>query len=241
MSTCPHPPRMYFRYVDDTFNVLKERYIQEFHDHINSLNDSIRWTREEEKDGQLPIMDVLITRKPDGCISTSVYRKPTHTDLYIHYNSQHPRQCKLGIIRTLVRRAKTICSEDTLVQKEIDHVKMAMTHCGYTKWAWKMANRPSREKVQVEESVGMVTIPYVQGVSETLKRIFSRQNLRVAFKPVATIVSEQASINEAGEAVTVVGKGRHDPCVVPRAVPIVEAMTALVLADHVLLARTNKI
>lgn len=61
---------------------------------------------------------------------------------------------------------------------------------------------------------------------------------RVAFKPVATIVSEQESINEAGETVTVVGKGRHDPCVVPRAVPIVEAMSALVLADHLLRQRT---
>jgi chorismate synthase len=54
---------------------------------------------------------------------------------------------------------------------------------------------------------------------------------RVAFKPVATIMQEQDSVNEAGEAVKVHGKGRHDPCVVPRAVPIVEAMAALVLAD----------
>lgn len=60
---------------------------------------------------------------------------------------------------------------------------------------------------------------------------------RVAFKPVATIVAEQESINEAGDTVTVVGKGRHDPCVVPRAVPIVEAMAALVLADHLLRQR----
>lgn len=56
----------------------------------------------------------------------------------------------------------------------------------------------------------------------------------VAFKPVATIVQSQRSINEAGESVEVTGKGRHDPCVVPRAVPIVEAMAALVLADHLL-------
>jgi len=55
---------------------------------------------------------------------------------------------------------------------------------------------------------------------------------RAAFKPVATIVSDQESLNEAGEAITVKGKGRHDPCVLPRAVPIVEAMAALVLADH---------
>ena len=64
---------------------------------------------------------------------------------------------------------------------------------------------------------------------------------RVAFKPVATIVQAQDSVNEAGEKVTVEGKGRHDPCVVPRAVPIVEAMTALVLADHLLRQRTVRL
>lgn len=64
---------------------------------------------------------------------------------------------------------------------------------------------------------------------------------RTAFKPVATIVSEQDSVNEQGESVKVVGKGRHDPCVVPRAVPIVESMTALVLADHLLRQRTVKL
>lgn len=63
----------------------------------------------------------------------------------------------------------------------------------------------------------------------------------VAFKPVATIMQDQESINESGEAVTVSGKGRHDPCVVPRAVPIVEAMAALVLADYLLISRTNKL
>jgi chorismate synthase len=64
---------------------------------------------------------------------------------------------------------------------------------------------------------------------------------RVAFKPVATIIPAQESVNEAGEAVTVVGRGRHDPCVLPRAVPIVEAMTALVLADHWLRQRTVRL
>jgi len=64
---------------------------------------------------------------------------------------------------------------------------------------------------------------------------------RVAFKPVATIMQDQESINEAGETTTVSGKGRHDPCVVPRAVPIVEAMCALVLADYLLLSRLSKL
>jgi chorismate synthase len=57
---------------------------------------------------------------------------------------------------------------------------------------------------------------------------------RVGFKPVATIMIDQDSVNEAGDKITVSGKGRHDPCVVPRAVPIVEAMAALVLVDFYL-------
>jgi chorismate synthase len=62
----------------------------------------------------------------------------------------------------------------------------------------------------------------------------------VAFKPVATIMQNQETINSKGEKVEMQGKGRHDPCVVPRAVPIVEAMAALVLADFSLQKRTNK-
>ncbi|MBS1506755.1 MAG: chorismate synthase [Bacteroidetes bacterium] len=63
----------------------------------------------------------------------------------------------------------------------------------------------------------------------------------VAFKPVATIMQDQQSVDKAGHEVTVSGKGRHDPCVVPRAVPIVEAMAALVMADFLLLAKNSKV
>jgi len=55
---------------------------------------------------------------------------------------------------------------------------------------------------------------------------------RVAFKPTATILQKQATVDKTGNETELVGRGRHDPCVVPRAVPIVEAMTALVLIDH---------
>ncbi|RYJ45014.1 chorismate synthase [Flavobacterium beibuense] len=60
---------------------------------------------------------------------------------------------------------------------------------------------------------------------------------RVAFKPVATIMQEQETINSKGEVVKMQGKGRHDPCVVPRAVPIVEAMAAMVIVDFYLLSK----
>lgn len=64
---------------------------------------------------------------------------------------------------------------------------------------------------------------------------------RVAFKPVATIMQNQASLDSQGNAASVQGKGRHDPCVVPRAVAIVESMAALVLADHYLRNRVTRL
>lgn len=66
-------------------------------------------------------------------------------------------------------------------------------------------------------------------------------HFRVAFKPVATLMQPQNTINKQGEPIILPPKGRHDPCVLPRAVPIVEAMTALVMADYFLIQRTNQL
>jgi len=66
-------------------------------------------------------------------------------------------------------------------------------------------------------------------------------HFKVAFKPVATIMQDQESIDQDHNDTIVTGKGRHDPCVVPRAVPIVEAMAAIVLADHFLRNKTSKL
>lgn len=66
-------------------------------------------------------------------------------------------------------------------------------------------------------------------------------NFRVAFKPTPTIAKKQASVDASGTPCEVVGHGRHDPCVLPRAVPVVEAMAALVLADHLLRQRAQRV
>jgi chorismate synthase len=74
------------------------------------------------------------------------------------------------------------------------------------------------------------------GISNGMDIYFS-----VAFKPVATLMRDQATIDKTGKEAVVEGKGRHDPCVVPRAVPIVEAMAAITLADHLLRHQSSKI
>lgn len=72
------------------------------------------------------------------------------------------------------------------------------------------------------------------GISNGMPIVF-----RVGFKPVATIMQSQTTFNKEGNKVMLEGKGRHDPCVVPRAVPIVEAMAAIIVLDHLLLQRTR--
>jgi chorismate synthase len=64
---------------------------------------------------------------------------------------------------------------------------------------------------------------------------------KVAFKSVATIMRAQSSVDASGSEVEVTGRGRHDPCVLPRAVPIVEAMAAITIADHWLRNRSSKL
>ncbi|MEE3446058.1 MAG: chorismate synthase, partial [Prevotella sp.] len=63
---------------------------------------------------------------------------------------------------------------------------------------------------------------------------------RVAFKPVATLLKEQKTVDLEGNPTTLTAKGRHDPCVLPRAVPIVEAMAAMTILDHFLLSKVQK-
>jgi chorismate synthase len=64
---------------------------------------------------------------------------------------------------------------------------------------------------------------------------------RVAFKPTATLMTEQETVTRSGEETTLKGRGRHDPCVLPRAVPMVEAMATLVICDHLLRQRAQRL
>ena len=82
ISTAPTPPKCWDRYVDDTYTIVKKAHITELHHHINSLEPSIKFTKEPStQDGSVPFLDTKCIPKPDGQIRTVVYRKPTHTDL----------------------------------------------------------------------------------------------------------------------------------------------------------------
>ena len=81
LATFPNPPKFWKRYVDDTCCALATSDIDQFHQHINSIEPHIQFTVEIETNGQLPFLDLLLSREEDGSISTSVYRKPNNRQI----------------------------------------------------------------------------------------------------------------------------------------------------------------
>ena len=110
LATALHPPKLWRRYVDDTCVIQDQSHKEEFLQHINSVDNAIKFTTEEAKeDGSIPFLDTLITPKKNGTLSVGVYRKPTHTDLYLPWDSNHHLSAKYSVIKTLTHRAHTIC------------------------------------------------------------------------------------------------------------------------------------
>ncbi|XP_046326299.2 uncharacterized protein LOC124110877 [Haliotis rufescens] len=126
LSTAPFHPLCWYRNVDDTFTTIAHQNDPtEFLEHLNAEHQRIQFTMKTDTNQHLPFLDVS-PQTTDDALRTSVYRKPTHTNQYIHYNSCHHLQIKQAIIATLTRRAKSICHPDAL-SSELDHLKETFT------------------------------------------------------------------------------------------------------------------
>ena len=153
--------------------------------HLNGIDktNSIKFTHEPEKNGQIPFLDTLITRREDGSIKLLIYRKATHTDQYLSFQSHHPLQHKLAVIRTLLERSK----------QEEEHIRTALHTCGYPDWAIKKVkeqinrkktirkDKSKKDKAQ-EKSRGVVTVPYVHSFTEKIQRIFTKHRVATVVK-----------------------------------------------------------
>ncbi|XP_072017510.1 uncharacterized protein [Amphiura filiformis] len=196
LTSAPHTPRVWKRYVDDTFVVIKTVHIEEFTDHINNIDPNIKFTREEEEDGKLPFLDTLVCRQPDGTLKVKVYRKPTHTEQYLNFSSHHPLEHKLSVVRTLLHRAETVVTDPADKAEEIAHVKNALKNCGYQDWTFfrgqpKEKDSSSQNRDTETANKGFVTLPYIEGLSEKLRRAFRTAGVSTTFKPQNTLRTEQ--------------------------------------------------
>lgn len=115
LSTYASPSRWWRRYVDDSNTCLKSN--EKFHHLLNSLNPHIEFTveRASKTNGQptIPFLDTEITFLPNGSIDVQVYRKPTHTDKYLQFNSNYPAQHKRSVVSALLSSADVIYHQTT--------------------------------------------------------------------------------------------------------------------------------
>ena len=136
IKTSPSPPVLWKRYVDDTFTVINKQHKNSFLEQLNSINPSIKFSSEETRiDGSMPYLDILIKSREGSSLQTSVYRKPTHTDLYLQWDSHHTIPSKYSVVGTLYHRGKSIFSNQDVLHKEEQHLFQALKKCKYPTWA----------------------------------------------------------------------------------------------------------
>lgn len=191
LETAIHKPTHFFRYVDDTFVVWPhgKETLQEFLQHLNGINSNIQFTMEVEKNGQLPFLDILISKKTDGTLGHAVYRKKTHTDLYLYGTSHHHPSQRRGVLNTLFHRAFAI-SDCNNLPEELDHLKRIFLQNGYKNNEIRLAlkrtasPRPAMEDEKPPDGSRRVAcIPYMGATSGKISRILRKFDIKTIHLP----------------------------------------------------------
>jgi hypothetical protein len=196
-------PCFWKRMRDDIFIIWdhSERELDRLFWYLNGIEPKIQFTIEKEKEGSLPFLDIHIHRLPNSLI-TKVYRKPTHTQRYIHWRSNHPKNCLLGVLKGLIHRAHKLCDLKEDLLEELQLLRDVFVSNGYPvvlvektlKLSWEIEIRKQFESAQVDpdqlkqrEYFDVLHAPYVRGFSENLQRKLKRVNVGYVFKRGDTI------------------------------------------------------
>ena len=135
--------------------------------------------------------------QPDNSLLKSVYRKPTHTDLYLHWDIHHHLSAKFSVINTLKHRAKTVYSNHHPLKEEEDHLHKALRRCKYPAWALNRVNikqnknrtkqGTKKNKNNTSSKKPYIVVPYIQGMSESCKNICRKHGVEMYFRGGITI------------------------------------------------------
>ena len=165
------PPSLWLGYVDDTFYILNKDHINDFCAHLNSMCLHIRFTIEKEHNFSLTFLDVLLKRNSrNGSItthnplSTTIYRKSTHTNRYLHYKSHHPKHQKLTVAKTLLSRVNTHITDNIQKHSELQNIRRTLRLNGFpTRTTFLTSRQPRSQNTQNNH---FTSIPYIQSTSK---------------------------------------------------------------------------
>ena len=175
--------KWWFRYVDDVHSATRKDQVNKFQEHLNSIDPHFKFTIELPGTDGLFFLDTL-TKSTSNSIESTVYRKPTHTDGYLNYNSNHPISAKLFVIHTLIHRPKQVCSTSDLLAKEMDHLHKVLQDNHYPtqffqqgKPQQKGNKKPNLSTVKCKEGARVV-IPQINGFSEEYRHTLAKYRVK---------------------------------------------------------------
>ena len=202
-----HTPRLWLRFVDDTFVIIKAEHSQHLLHHINSQDPHIQFTVEEPSHhGTLPFLDTLVTIGPNHNLDTTVYRKPTHTDQHLHWDSKQFITAKQSIYNTLAHRAKIASHNQEKLNKELEHIKKGLHAFQFPPCALKQLqhrfnrkqnqdfnhnhNSTTTDNLNSNNHKNITTlVHYIQGIGERFKKACHSRGIQVHLKGTNTLKS----------------------------------------------------
>ncbi len=191
LSTCPTSckPMFYRRFLDDCFSIFEgdANTINNFLNHLNSINPRVQFTVEYEKNNQLPFLDILLTRK-SGSISFSVYQKPTHSNRYAHPSSFVPRTVMASVTRALRLRAYLYCDEKPTLDRELNRICSTLKDNGYpSETIRNHLLEPRLTTKNRSTECSNVFIPFFGQGTFKIKRFYENHGLNVRLSHLPTL------------------------------------------------------
>ena len=182
--------------------------------YLNSINPHIKFTiQQPNEEGGIPFLDTFPKPQGEG-IAVSVYRKPTHRDRYLDFNSSHPILAKRAVVRALMDRAENVCSDPDILAKEMEHLNRVLHYNNYPQWLTNKWGKSDKQDPIIHPETGFeikkcfyISVPYFPGLSESYKKIFKYTPIQVCFKGVNTLKSllmhpkDKISINQKKDLV----------------------------------------
>ena len=181
------------RMRDDVLIVWKKCVsfdLQDLKTYLNSIEERVQWTMDLEERRQLPFTDILISRKDDKLI-TKVYRKATHTNKYINWRSCNAKEVLIGTMKTLIFRAYKLCDLPEDLKEELLFLKDTFIANDFPPKVVDrvFASYKPDQKEENEQFDYTLTVPFIPGFSENLKRELRKLGVRVAFRKGRTLES----------------------------------------------------
>lgn len=191
-------PRIWLRYVDDIFAIVKQPNLSAIFNHINTIDPAIKFTMETEENGILNFLDIKIIRKTNNKLKFGIFRKSTNTNRFITVDSFHHITHKQAAFHSMAHRLFNIPMEQSEFNEEVKFIQNAAVANGYSiELADNIINKHRAKHIKSSlttlqpamktVNTTRISIPYFPDITNKLHRVFHKHNIELVTRPSTTI------------------------------------------------------